>query len=224
MSDETPLEDFYIESISPKIREFLKNRGLNVIPQEISRQKEKITPYDRLYNLGFKLFGLQFKGPKLEKGEVYWERDETQHSTLRNFDWIFYALPYFIDRRDTDNGLYLVKILQTSGFKNPRVYYSKKLGMDWGAFITEVFECRLGMRIQGTTRISYRPDKKSQIIQDFIGIIGKYQIEYTEEQKIVLEPGYSYLILIALDLEKKEFERYHYIYPDEILKKFEFTK
>lgn len=218
MVNDSPYEDIYVEAVSSKITEFLNKKGFDVVPQSISRQDENRFPYDRLYDLGSKIFGLQFKRPYLDNGEICWALDRQQHQTLKKFKWIFYLLPYYTDKKDYHNALYLTRILKGNFQFVPRVYFKKNIGMDWGIFITEVLKCNFGLKPR---RVQNYLNFKHDHLDRFLKYIEQYRWNWSEDKKFVWEPGHSYLQLMMIDLDGKKVTPYLYYYPDEILYKLD---
>lgn len=162
-----PLEREYEAWIMAAIEIFLKERGLSCSTFAVSPFIEPMFPADEIVLYKGKLVGLQFKQPHLPTGtkppissdRLRWtfHSPKGQFSLVQSIDYIYYALPTFLDRRYANHALHHTLFWRPSTsdmnawYDNPKAATpSKKImnEMRWGLFFEGIVQCPIGTKVE----------------------------------------------------------------------------
>jgi len=139
---------------SREIEGFLLDQGFEVLVFPLTGLTEKQVPADFLFlDQGTsKLFGLQFK-TLYGNGTDHWALSDSQHRTMRNYDWMYYGLSELRETSQHRSALhYLRLIAPTFNFKSKLErgdLTHANLGryVRWAPFFDGLRSCRYGRRV-----------------------------------------------------------------------------
>lgn len=164
-----PTEDNYVDWVIDGIRRYFEDRGYVVLTYSVGQVKEKDFPADRVFAVGNKLVGLQFKRPSSEASPWKHEILPHQHSDILESRWVYYCLPCFTDPTMQKIALYHSRFVR--GSEAPIENLEKTRYVNGGALAEGIIGCWHGIEIPETITFS--------------GLI----------RAIVSDPGGSYLSL-----------------------------
>jgi len=139
---------------SREIEDFLLDAGYDILVFPITQLLESKIPADFLFldTSTNKLFGLQYKA-LYGNASDFWNVAQHQHTTLSNFDWIYYALSDLKDARQRRNALHYLRLVTASFAYRSKIVaapwdhtalpaYSR-----WAAFYEGLKDCSIGRKI-----------------------------------------------------------------------------
>ena|ERR1035437_1644563 len=136
------------------IEDFFLDNGFEVIVLPLTQLNEADIPSDFIFRdrSTKKLFGLQFK-VLYKNGDDFWNVDQTQHETLRRFDWMYYGLSDLTSAAQHRTALHYLRIARPGFPYQPRLTRGHLSGWGtggyfrWAAFYEGLRDCRWGRRI-----------------------------------------------------------------------------
>ena len=125
-----PTEDNYVDWVMDGIRQYFKDRGYSVLTYSVGQVKEKDFPVDRVFAVGNKFVGLQFKRPSSEGPPWKHEILPHQHIGILESRWVYYCLPCFSDLSMQKIALYHSRFVRgsRSTHRKPRKTSIHQLG------------------------------------------------------------------------------------------------
>lgn len=177
-------------SISRAIEMDFEHRGYKVITIPNSQHVEKEIPADHFFfaaNL-FKVFGLQYK--RLKENPDHWDLDTDQLGRLKEFDWLFYALPVArnaIDLYDSTALLTNLKLVRPKAIptlanhkRGISVYLESNSmthwpirSLKWGTLVDAVVGCQYGIPAESVVQLKAtfeRAEHLASIISELLAI------------------------------------------------------
>jgi hypothetical protein len=161
-----PLEREFEAWIIAGIEQYARRLGRKAVIWAVSPMLEPTWPADEAVQYDGKLFGLQFKQPKLERGTLGFDRLKwdlrqpiRQLAMVQGRSEIFYCLPTFVNRDYRRNALQHCLFWRPGQALNPNVWYDNPLaqtpyknarasGKRWGEFVENLEECAIGVSIR----------------------------------------------------------------------------
>lgn len=144
-----PGEGSYASWLANCLQKYFESLGFTFYHEIQTPPREHDYPFDIIARISkgnfVKRFGLQVKRPYPSRQGIYWLLDLAQHSQMKNFPWIWYSLPDFLNRN-----YYLVACFHTlftdSNFPFvPTLYKSKiRFFLRLGTFANRVERCPIG--------------------------------------------------------------------------------
>jgi hypothetical protein len=140
-----PTEDNYIDWVMAGIRKYFEDRGFVILTFSVGQVKERDFPVDRVFAVGNKFVGLQFKRPSTEG--PHWKHDilPHQHSDILESKWVYYCLPCFVDPSMQKVALYHSRFVR--GSEAPIETLEGAPYVNWGAFGEGIIGCWHGVEL-----------------------------------------------------------------------------
>jgi hypothetical protein len=147
-----PTEDNYIEWVMDGIRRYFEDRGYVVLTYSVGQVKEKDFPVDRVFAVGNKIVGLQFKRPSTETWPWKHEILPHQHSDILKSKWVYYCLPCFADLSMQKIALFHSRFVR--GSEAPIENLENARYVNWGAFAEGIIGCWHGLDLTENVKFS----------------------------------------------------------------------
>jgi len=186
---------------SRQIEEFFENSGVDVHTIPIPQHIEKKLPADFVFipEHKIKLFGFQYKALYQDTSGDFWKLENHQHSTLQNFNWIYYGLSELKTRAHKRNSLHLLKIYVPSQFSFPSSGRFKqanppvKTYYRWGGFYKMLEDCQCGLRLNSLEDLKKAlSDTYQSIASDISLFICDFDAGITVSVNRLLRPDEQY--------------------------------
>lgn len=143
-----PTEDNYIDWVVKGIERYFEDIGYIVATYSVGQVKEKEFPTDRVFMVGNKLVGLQFKRPLTETSPWKHEILPHQHSNIRESKWVYYCLPCFADLSMQKVALYHSRFVRGSEAPVENLEHARYV--NWGALAEGIIGCWYGLELSGS--------------------------------------------------------------------------
>lgn len=140
-----PTEDNYVDWVMDGIRQYFKDRGYSVLTYSVGQVKEKDFPVDRVFAVGNKFVGLQFKRPSSEGPPWKHEILPHQHIGILESRWVYYCLPCFSDLSMQKIALYHSRFVR--GLEAPIENLERPRYINWGALAEGIIGCWHGLEL-----------------------------------------------------------------------------
>ena len=167
-----PSEMEFTRRIISCITQYFRNKGYQIYAEVVDHTKiESSEGTDAVLIIGNKLWGFQTKRPSESRMERY-KLDEEQHELIQERDWIHYAFPENLPRKDMKNILYRTKFCD--GIKP----YQHSVNIDdikecksWGEIAKGIEDCPIGKVITDEKDREKLHKELITIIEDAIVIL-----------------------------------------------------
>jgi len=153
---------------SRQVESFFSNAGYDLRVFPIQQGVECYIPADFIFGSAagnVKLFGLKYKA-LYHNGNDFWKLTKHQHSTLSQFDWIYYGLSDLRDTSQFQNTLHYLRVYDTDFSFKDHLPVSCMGYMRWAAFYEKLVTCDQGSEV--TSRTDFRNK-----LESFSGVLSE---------------------------------------------------
>lgn len=176
-----PLEREFEGWIISNIERYFETRGIKYYIRALMQEEEKEIGADEFlyFSDSFKIFGLQFKRPYINKNKTSWEslywnlnNPPNQFLKVVTTPNLYYCLPAFTNRdfrKEALSHCYFWKPNENQ--KKGNFYFKKEKNsiensINWEKFIEEVFQDKIGKKFNNQIELN-----RKMKINDFLGYI-----------------------------------------------------
>lgn len=153
MLPQVPSEGSYATWLAQCLERYFEGLGFTFYSEIQTQPRENDYPFDIYASIQkgnfVKRFGLQVKRPNQLKKDISWDLDQEQHDKIRNYHWIWYALPDFFDRKYYKVACFHT-IFKSASFSYKSTLHLSNIGfyLRLGTFANKIEECKIGEKIK----------------------------------------------------------------------------